>query len=187
MRCEEIPGDRRRVRSDRIGPVAGARAADVGVAGAVDDPEIEQRLPLCVDVVRDGVRIFVEAERAGRIFPKTPVISRRPDKSLHRYTYADMYRRSRQLAKALVRAGLKPGDRVATLMWNHYAHLEAYFGVPAAGGVLHTLNLRLFPEDIAYIVNHAKDRFLIVDDCLLPLFEKFKGEVKLDRVIVFGF
>jgi fatty-acyl-CoA synthase len=126
-------------------------------------------------------------ERAGKLFKTTPVISRRPDMSLHRCTYADIYRRSRQLAKALQHAGLKPGDRVATLMWNHYAHLEAYFGVPAAGGVLHTLNLRLFPEDIAYIVNHARDRFLIVDDVLLPLFEQFRKEVELERVIVFPF
>jgi fatty-acyl-CoA synthase len=126
-------------------------------------------------------------ERAGTLYKDTPVISRRPDKSLHRYTYADMYARARQLANALVRAGLKPGDRVATLMWNHYAHLECYYGIPAAGGVLHTLNLRLYPEDIAYIANHAQDRFLIVDDCLLPLYEKFKHEVKFEKVIVFSF
>jgi fatty-acyl-CoA synthase len=126
-------------------------------------------------------------ERAGSLFKATPVISRRPDKSLHRYTYGDMYVRARQLAKALVQAGLKPGDRVATLMWNHYAHLECYYGIPAAGGVLHTLNLRLYPEDIAYIANHAGDRFLIVDDCLLPLYEQFKHEVKFEKVIVFSF
>jgi fatty-acyl-CoA synthase len=126
-------------------------------------------------------------ERAGTLFGNTQVISRRPDKSVHRYTYADMYSRARKLAQALLKAGLKPGDRVATLMWNHYAHLEAYFGIPAAGGVLHTLNLRLYPEDIAYIANHARDRFLIVDDVLLPLFEQFKNDVKFERVIVFSF
>jgi len=126
-------------------------------------------------------------ERAGTLFPKVEIISRKPDKSLHRATYGDMYRRARQLAQALTRAGLKPGDRVATLGWNHYAHLEAYFGIPAAGGVLHTLNLRLYPEDIAYIVNHAQDRFLIVDDCLLPLFEKFRDKVKFERVFVVPF
>jgi fatty-acyl-CoA synthase len=123
-------------------------------------------------------------ERAGKLFGRVEIVSRMPDKSLHRYSYADFYRRARQLAEALQRAGLRRGDRIATLMWNHYAHLEAYFGIPAAGGVLHTLNLRLAPDDIAYIVNHAEDRFLIVDDVLLPLFEQFKDKVSLERVFV---
>jgi len=123
-------------------------------------------------------------ERAGRYFPKTEIVSRMPDRSLHRHTYDDFYRRSRALASALTRAGMKKGDRVATLMWNHYAHLEAYFGIPVAGGVVHTLNLRLHPDDIAYIANDAEDRFLIVDDCLLPLFEQFKNRVRMERVFV---
>ena len=126
-------------------------------------------------------------ERAGTLYPQVEIVTRQPDKSLHRSNYGEMYARARQLAQALLKAGLQPGDRVATLMWNHYAHLEAYFGIPAAGGVLHTLNLRLFPEDIAYIANHAEDRFLIVDDVLLPLFEKFKADVRFERVFVFGF
>ena len=123
-------------------------------------------------------------ERAGRLFAGQEIVSRLPDKSLHRYTYADFYRRSRLLAEALTRAGLQRGERVATLMWNHYAHYESYFGIIAAGGVLHTLNLRLAPEEIAWIADHAKDRFLIVDDVLLPLLEKFRGKVNLERVIV---
>ncbi|HXV08805.1 MAG TPA: AMP-binding protein, partial [Burkholderiales bacterium] len=123
-------------------------------------------------------------ERAGKLFGAQEIVSRMPDKSLHRYTYADFYRRARALAEALTRAGLGRGDRVATLMWNHYAHYETYFGVIAAGGVLHTLNLRLAPEEIGYIANHAQDRVLIVDDILLPLFERFRGQVNLERVIV---
>jgi fatty-acyl-CoA synthase len=71
-------------------------------------------------------------ERAGKIYPQVEVVSRMPDKSLHRYRFADFYRRSRQLASALLAAGLKKGDRVATLSWNHYAHFECYFGIPAA-------------------------------------------------------
>src|SRR6478672_10188576 len=114
-------------------------------------------------------------ERAGHLYPKVEVVSRMPDKSLHRYTYADFYRRARLLAEALQKAGLERGDRVATLMWNHYAHYESYFGVIVAGGVLHTLNLRLAAEEIGYIARHARDRFLIVDDILLPLFEQFRG------------
>src|SRR5215813_3724702 len=123
-------------------------------------------------------------ERVGRLFSKVEVVSRLPDKSLHRYTYGHFYRRARALAEALQKAGLKRGERVGTLMWNHYAHLEAYFGIPCAGGVLHTLNLRLSPADLAFIINHAGDRFLIVDDVLLPLFEKIKDEVKMEKVIV---
>ncbi len=126
-------------------------------------------------------------ERAGKLFPRAEVVSHRPDNSAHRYTYGDLYRRARALAAALQKAGTQPGDRVATLMWNHYTHLEAYLAIPAIGGVLHTLNLRLHPDELAYIVNHAEDRFLIVDDVLLPLFNQIRERVKLDRVIVSRF
>ncbi|GIW38591.1 MAG: long-chain-fatty-acid--CoA ligase [Meiothermus sp.] len=123
-------------------------------------------------------------ERAGKLFPKEEIVTRLPDKSLHRYTFGDFYQRSRRLASALQKAGLQKGDRVATLSWNTYAHLEAYFGVPVAGGVLHPLNLRLHPSDIAYIINHAQDRFLIVDDVLLKLYEAVREQVNLEKVIV---
>jgi len=123
-------------------------------------------------------------ERGGRLFPESEIVSRLPDKTLHRHTYADFWRRARALGGALKGMGLKRGDRVATLMWNHYAHLEAYFGVPCAGGVVHTLNLRLHPDDIAYIAQHAGDRFLIVDDILLPLLDKFRAGTKFEKIIV---
>jgi acyl-CoA synthetase (AMP-forming)/AMP-acid ligase II len=123
-------------------------------------------------------------ERAGKLFPDVEIVSRMPDRSLHRYTYKDFYSRTRALANALRQAGLKRGDRVGTLMWNHHAHIESYFGIPAAGGVLHTLNLRLAPADLAYIIRHAGDRFLIVDSTLLPLYEKVKSEIQLDRAII---
>ncbi len=123
-------------------------------------------------------------ERAGKLFGKAEIVSRMPDRSFHRYTYTDFYKRARQLAGCLAAAGLKRGDRVATLMWNHYVHFETYFGVPAAGGVLHPLNLRLHPSELAYIVNHAQDRFLIVDDVLLPVLEKFKPQVRFERIFV---
>ncbi len=123
-------------------------------------------------------------ERAGKLFGKVEIVSRLPDRSLHRSTYGDFYARTRRLAEALQRAGLRRGDRVATLMWNHCAHMETYFGVPLAGGVVHTLNLRLAPAELAYIINHAGDRFLIVDDVLLPLWERVREQVKVERVIV---
>src|SRR5471030_1618077 len=123
-------------------------------------------------------------ERAGRLFGASEIVSRLPDKSLYRHHYRDFHRRALALGVALQAAGLKKGDRVATLMWNHYAHLEAYFAIPCVGGVLHTLNLRLHPDDIGYIADHAGDRFLIVDDVLLPLYEKFRDKIKFERVIV---
>ncbi len=123
-------------------------------------------------------------ERVGRYFPQTEVISRLPDRSVHRSNWGEVHRRARQLAESLLAIGLKKGDRVATLMWNHYVQLECFFGVPAAGGVLHPLNLRLHPEEIAYIANHAQDRFLIVDDVLLPVLEKFCAKVKFERIFV---
>ena len=123
-------------------------------------------------------------ERAGTLLKDSEIVTRLPDKSMHRYRYGDFHRRARQLASALARAGLKRGDPVATMMWNNYPHEECYFGVPAAGGVLHTLNFRLHPNDIAYIANHAGDRFAIVDDVLLPLFEKVRPEVAPERVFV---
>jgi fatty-acyl-CoA synthase len=123
-------------------------------------------------------------ERAGKLFPESEIVSRLPDRSLHRYTYGDFYRRARALAEALQKAGLQRGDRVATLMWNHYAHTEAYFGIPVAGGAFHTLNLRLASHDLGYIANHGGARFLIVDDILLPLYDKFKHAVNFEQVIV---
>jgi fatty-acyl-CoA synthase len=126
-------------------------------------------------------------ERAGRLFPRTEIVSRLPDKSLRRHTFADFHRRSRALAAGLLRLGLKKGERVATLCWNHHAHLECYFGIPAAGGVMHTLNLRLAPDDIGWIAGHAQDRFLVVDDILLPLYRQFAGKHRFERVIVFPF
>jgi acyl-CoA synthetase (AMP-forming)/AMP-acid ligase II len=123
-------------------------------------------------------------ERAYRYFSDVEVVSRIPGNTIHRYTWEYVYRRARRLAECLHVAGLKKGDRVATLMWNHYAHLEAQFGVPASGGVLHALNLRLHPDEIAYIANHGSDRFLIVDDVLLPVLDKIKDKVKFERIFV---
>jgi fatty-acyl-CoA synthase len=137
--------------------------------------------------MRDGLSLNQLLERAGKLFPQSQIVSRLPDKSLVRHSFADFHRRARQLASALRAAGLQKGERVATLCWNHHAHLECYFGIPAAGGVMHTLNLRLSPDDIAWIANHAKDRFLIVDDILLPLYEQIRAKVKFEKVIVFPF
>ena len=123
-------------------------------------------------------------KRAAAHFPETEIVSRLPSKEVVRTTYADFSTRALALARALVGMGIGKGDRVATLMWNHYAHIETYYAIPLAGGVLHTLNLRLHPDDIGYIAAHANDRVLIVDDVLLPLYEKFKHIAKFEKVIV---
>jgi fatty-acyl-CoA synthase len=139
------------------------------------------RLATMMDVPLTLDRLVARSEK---LFGPVEVISRRADKSLHRSTFGEVCQRARQLAEALARWGLQPGDRVATLMWNHAQHLELYLGAPLAGGVVHTLNLRLHPDDLTYIVNHAKDRVLVVDEVLLPLFEKFRARVKLEKVVV---
>jgi fatty-acyl-CoA synthase len=123
-------------------------------------------------------------ERANKLFPDIEIVSHLPDKTPTRSTYRSFYDRSRRLSKALLKLGLRSGDRVASLLWNHSTHLEVFFGVPCAGGILHPLNLRLHPHEIAAIVNHAEDRFLIVHDVLLPLVEKFRSDVKFEAVIV---
>lgn len=123
-------------------------------------------------------------ERSGKIFPRVEIVSRRPDKSIVRTTYGEFYGRARRLASALLKLGLRPGERVASMMWNHAGHLEAFFGVPCAGGILHTLNLRLHPHEIAAIAKHARDRFLLLDDVLLPVYEKFRADAPFERVIV---
>jgi fatty-acyl-CoA synthase len=122
--------------------------------------------------------------RVETYFGGKEVVTRLPDKSFHRYTYADFGLRSRQLAVALQELGLERGDRVATLCWNHYQHLEAYFGIPCAGLVLHTLNLRLHPSDLAFIANHAGDRAVIVDAGLVPLLDLFKDQTQIEHVFV---
>ncbi len=122
--------------------------------------------------------------RAAKIFASVEVISVEPDGTRSRSTLGDLHRRSRELAGALQAAGLVKGDRVATLMWNEREHLEAYFGVPASGGVLHALNMRLHPQDLAHVVVHAQDRFLIVEDVLLPVYEQLRASVHFERVFV---
>jgi len=94
-------------------------------------------------------------ERADKLFARVEIVSRRPDRSIVRTCYGDFYRRARRLASALTKLGMQPGDRVASMMWNHSGHLEAFFGVPCAAGILHTLNLRLHPHEIAAIARHA--------------------------------
>jgi fatty-acyl-CoA synthase len=122
--------------------------------------------------------------RAEALYRPKEIVTRRPDKSFHRYTYADFVRRAKKLAVALGELGLQKSDRVATLAWNNHQHLEAYFGVPSSGMVLHTINPRLSADDLAYIINHAEDRVLLVDETMVGLLDGFGDRVDLDHVFV---
>ncbi|KAA0180105.1 fatty-acid--CoA ligase [Cupriavidus gilardii] len=108
---------------------------------------------------------------AARHYGSTEIVSRRTEGDLHRYTYRDCELRARKLAQALGKLGVQPGERVGTLAWNGYRHLEIYYAVSGMGSVCHTINPRLFPEQLAYIVNHAEDRYVFFDLTFLPLVE----------------
>jgi fatty-acyl-CoA synthase len=123
--------------------------------------------------------------RAEQLFRGREIVWRAADRSVKRRSYASFTDRARRVGQALLDLGIRPGDRVATLAWNHGPHLEAYFGIPIAGGVLHTLNLRLHPDELAYIVGHADDRAILVDESLLPLWEQVRPKVHVKDVIVF--
>jgi fatty-acyl-CoA synthase len=123
-------------------------------------------------------------DRARRYFPGTEIVSRLPSGAIHRQTWADTYARSCKLAHALARLGVGEGDRVATLAWNHNRHLEAYYAVPMMGAIVHTLNLRLHPNEIGYIARHAEDSVVLVDRSLLPLLEQFVRAVPTVRHVI---
>jgi len=122
--------------------------------------------------------------RADTFFREKQIVSRRPDRSLQRLSYGELIAHAKQLALALDHLGVRPGDRVATLAWNHAQHLEAYFAVPTMGAVLHTLNPRLHPDDLSYIVGDAGDSVLLVDQSLLPLVAQIPSAACLRHVIV---
>ena len=121
--------------------------------------------------------------RGETLLPGKEIVSRLSSDELHRTNYAEVAERVRRLAVGLRGLGLRRGDRVATLCWNHFRHLEAYFGVPAAGGVVHTLNPRLHPDELAYIASHAGDRILFADESLMPVVESFLTRTRIERVI----
>ena len=114
----------------------------------------------------------------------TEVVSRTVEGATHRYTYGEAERRSKQLARALLRLGIGPGDRVGTLAWNTYRHFELYYGISGIGAVCHTINPRLFDEQIVYIVNHAADRLLFVETSFVPLIERLAPKLPAECGIV---
>ena len=121
---------------------------------------------------------------ADRHHGDTEIVSKRVEGDFHRYTYRDAHTRSRRLAKALAKLGVGMQDRVATLAWNGYRHFEIYYAVAGSGAVIHTINPRLFPEQVIYIANHAEDKVLFVDLTFVPLVEKVAASLQSVKHIV---
>ena len=139
-------------------------------------PSTMQEAPLLISgILRHGQHVY----------GNSLVISETPEGTTTA-TFAEVAENAERLAKALARLGIGPGDRVGTFCWNDQAHLEAYLGVPSMGAVLHTLNIRLFPDQLAYVVNHAEDRVVIVDASIAPLFARIRDKCKVDHIVVVG-
>ena len=124
-------------------------------------------------------------EYGNKVFPYKEIVSKMPDGSWHRYSYAAMYERTKKLASALVNVlDIQPGDRVATFAWNHYQHLELYYAIPGVGAVCHPLNIRLSSDQIEFIANHAEDKVVFLDASLIPIFEPVIPKLKTIKRIV---
>lgn len=126
----------------------------------------------------DPVNLVQVLEHAARFHSEVEIVSRRvEDDTIHRYTYAEALVRTRKLANALLRLGMKFGDRVATMAWNTYRHLEGWYAISGQGAICHTVNPRLFGEQIQYIINHAEDKIVLVDLSFVPLLEELQDEL----------
>ncbi len=134
--------------------------------------------PLMGQMMSQPLLISSILEFAAKHYPHSEIVSRRIEGDLHRYTYRDLHARSRKMANALGGLGVVIGDRVATLAWNGYRHMELYYAVSGSGAVLHTINPRLHPEQIAYICNHAEDQYLFFDLTFLPLIDAVAAHCK---------
>ncbi|CAM3236984.1 long-chain fatty acid--CoA ligase [Filibacter tadaridae] len=126
-------------------------------------------------------------KRAEQFFPNKMIISRTGADTIHRIPYREFAKRTRKLADALTKLGMVHGTKVGSFAWNHHRHLEAYFGVPGTGAILHMINIRLSPEHIAYVINHAEDEILLVDDNLFPHLEKLAPMLKtVKKYVIMG-
>ena len=116
-------------------------------------------------------------EHADQNYPDREIVSVTSEDPLHRYTYKDCFKRVRKLANALEKLNIAKGDRIATLAWNDYRHLETYYAVGGSGYVCHTINPRLFPEQIVFMINHAEDKWIMTDPLFLPLLESISDQI----------
>src|SRR5690606_12675264 len=134
-----------------------------------------QDWPLTVDRILDHAKTN---------FPRREVVTRSVEGPISRTTYGNIWRRAKQVTNALIERGIQPGDRVATLAWNTERHLEAWYGAMGMGAVLHTVNPRLFPDQIAWIINHAEDKVLFFDTTFAPIIEKIAPQLTTVRTFV---
>ena len=136
-----------------------------------------QDAPLLISgIIRHGENVYAEKK----------VLTVTPD-GVEEATFYEISKRAERLAAALTKLGVQPGDRVATFMWNNQAHMEVYIAVPCMGAVLHTLNIRLFPEQLAFIINHAEDSVIIVDSSLMSALAKVRDQIPtVKHIIVHG-
>ena len=133
-----------------------------------------QEAPLLISgILRHGEYVYADK----KVFTVTP-------DGVDEATFFQIAQRAQQLAAALTKLGVKRGDRVATFMWNNQAHMEAYLAIPSMGAVMHTLNIRLFPEQLVYIINHAEDEIIIVDASLAGVFARVRDQIPLVRTII---
>ena len=116
-------------------------------------------------------------EHAAKLYPKQIIATKTVEGHWHEYTYVDAALRSRKLAQALLRLGVKDGDVLGTMAWNTYRHFECWYGISGMGAILHTVNPRLFPEQLDYIINHAEDQYLFIDTTFVPLLEKLQNKL----------
>src|SRR3954464_7532604 len=124
-------------------------------------------------------------EHAAKIHGKQEVVTRSVEGPIHRTTYADIHKRALKVSQRLDRGGIKLGDRVATIAWNTWRHLEIWYGIMGIGAICHTINPRLFPEQIAWIINHACDRVLLIDVTFVPLLEKLASQLEfIERFVI---
>src|SRR5262245_2817989 len=123
-------------------------------------------------------------ERSRRLFAKKTIATRVPGRAMFRYTYGDFAERTTRLAGALAALGVRRGDRVATFAWNSHRHLETYWAAPLSGAILHTLNIRVSPLDLTYIINHAGDSVIFADAILWPVLAPIRDKLSTVRKIV---
>lgn len=126
-------------------------------------------------------------ERGCRVQPHSEIVTK-IDGGTHRMTYARLQQRATRIASSLSRHGIKPGDRVASFCWNNARHLILYYGVPAMGAVLHTINIRLHPKELAYLITHAQDKIIFIDANLLPIFEQIPMDAlkNVEKFVICG-
>src|ERR1700761_1763812 len=127
-------------------------------------------------MMRMPLLISMLIEHASRHQGDTEIVSRRVEGDIHRTNWREVHGRAKRMANALVAMGIKPGDRVATIAWNGYRHLELYYAVSGIGAVLHTINPRLHPDQIAWIANHAEDRLVFFDATFWPIAQAVAGK-----------